>query len=141
MSVSWLPPWGVRICPYARGHAELRMWRPGHEPASLLHPVGMATNSVLDFLTAWFAQQCDGDWEHDLGIRIETLDNPGWALDIRIGDTELEGVSAEWHKNEASEDTWLYWRSTGDMFEARCGPKDLARALAAFQMFASSAET
>ena len=42
----------------------------------------MADTAPLSYLTAWFARQCDGDWEHDLGIRIETLDNPGWAVDI-----------------------------------------------------------
>lgn len=99
----------------------------------------MATVSPLDFMTAWFAQQCDGDWEHDLGIRIETLDNPGWALDIRLGDTGLEGIATDWEREEASEGDWLHWRSTGDMFEARCSPTNLSRALGAFQTFASSA--
>lgn len=107
---------------------------------SVLHSVGMATDSALAFMTAWFVRHCDGDWEHDLGIRIETLDNPGWAVDVRLGDTELEGKSAEWHREEASESEWLHWRSTGDTFEARCGPGDLARALAAFQSFARSAQ-
>ena len=40
------------------------------------------TDSPLDFMMRWFASHCDGDWEHDLGIRIETLDNPGWAMDV-----------------------------------------------------------
>jgi hypothetical protein len=37
----------------------------------------MATHAALEFIVAWFARHCDGDWEHDLGIRIATLDNPG----------------------------------------------------------------
>jgi hypothetical protein len=91
----------------------------------------------LAFLTAWFARHCDGDWEHDLGITIESLDNPGWAVDIRIGDTELQGAETDWHRDEESPDAWLHWRATGEMFEARCGPTDLPRALAVFQDFAS----
>jgi hypothetical protein len=25
----------------------------------------------------------DGDWEEDLGVTMETLNNPGWRLDVR----------------------------------------------------------
>ena len=50
------------------------------------------TSGALEFLIDWFAIHCDGDWEHSEGIRIATLDNPGWALDVRIEDTELDGV-------------------------------------------------
>lgn len=94
--------------------------------------------STLTFLIEWFDAHCDGEWEHDLGITIETLDNPGWSVDVHIGDTELEGVVTDWHKDEESEHVWLHWRSTGRMFEARCGPTNLPRALAAFQNFATS---
>jgi hypothetical protein len=96
----------------------------------------MDDTAPLSFLTAWFAAQCDGDWEHDLGIRIATLDNPGWAVDIRLGDTKLAGTVVDWQRVDEGDDVWLHWRSTGDMFEARCGPTDLARALATFQAFA-----
>lgn len=54
---------------------------------------------------------------------------------------EREGVVTDWHKDEESEHMWLHWRSTGQMFEARCGPTDLPRALTAFQDFATSAVT
>lgn len=96
------------------------------------------SDSALDFLGRWFATHCDGDWEHDLGIRIETLDNPGWALNVRIEGTELQGAVADWHRTEENADQWIHWRSTGVAFEARCGPWDLIRALAAFQAFAES---
>lgn len=92
--------------------------------------------SALDFLISWFAAHCDGDWEHDLGIRLETLDNPGWAIDVRIADTELEGLTAPWQQTEVSDNDWLHWRSTGAAFEARCGPQNLHQALAAFEQFA-----
>jgi hypothetical protein len=105
----------------------------------LVHDVRVAANSPLDYLVEWFSQHCDGDWEHDLGITIATLDNPGWSVDVRIADTDLEGPSTDWHKDETNENTWVHWRSTGQMFEARCGPDDLTRALAAFRSFASGA--
>jgi Immunity protein 53 len=90
----------------------------------------------LEFLMTWFQSCCDGDWEHDLGIRLATLDNPGWSLDVRIADTYLDGIVAESRFVETSEQVWLQWRSTGTTFEANCGPGDLRRALRAFREFA-----
>ena len=95
----------------------------------------MEMNS-FDFIVAWFAAHCDGDWEHDVGIRVATLDNPGWRVDIRIEDTELQGIEIDWKVDEQSEQEWLQWRATGRFFEARCGPKDLGRAFDAFRLFA-----
>ena len=31
---------------------------------------------TLAWLQAWYATQCDGDWEHANGVSIESLDNP-----------------------------------------------------------------
>jgi len=95
------------------------------------------TTDSLHPLTQWFMNHCDGDWEHDLGIRVQTLDNPGWALDVRIEDTELEGRTADWSRRD-DDSGWLHWRSTGVMFEARCGPSELGAAIEAFILFASS---
>ncbi|WP_426192982.1 immunity 53 family protein [Massilia sp. DWR3-1-1] len=44
--------------------------------------------SALVGLQNWYASQCDGDWEHSFGIQIETLDNPGWWLEIDLSDTD-----------------------------------------------------
>lgn len=31
----------------------------------------------------WFAERCDGFWEHRLGVSIESTDNPGWLLTFK----------------------------------------------------------
>lgn len=90
----------------------------------------------LRFLTDWFTRHCDGDWEHGSHIRIESLDNPGWALDVSLVGTALDGRVVDWVRSEQDEMRWLHWRSTGDRFEARCGPRELGRALDAFRVFA-----
>ncbi|GIK59107.1 MAG: hypothetical protein BroJett015_47700 [Chloroflexota bacterium] len=56
----------------------------------------------------WYYAHCDGDWEHDEGILIGTLDNPGWYLKINLEGTELEAKpfteisqlehEIEWHR-------------------------------------------
>jgi hypothetical protein len=38
----------------------------------------------------WYTSQCDGDWEHGSGIKIDTLDNPGWTVKINLEDTDIE---------------------------------------------------
>jgi len=37
----------------------------------------------------WFADQCDGEWEHSHGITIGTVDNPGWSIEIDLDETSL----------------------------------------------------
>lgn len=41
------------------------------------------SREALERLEEWFENNCDGDREHGAGIRIETLDNPGWMNPIR----------------------------------------------------------
>ena len=48
------------------------------------------TMSTLSDLSAWFQQQCNGDWEHAYGISIQSTDNPGWWVTIDLRDTPLE---------------------------------------------------
>lgn len=37
-------------------------------------------------LSEWFASLCDGEWEYSSGIKIQTLDNPGWMATISLED-------------------------------------------------------
>jgi hypothetical protein len=40
---------------------------------------GMSTPDALAWLMQWYLAQCNQDWEHEFGITIATLDNPGWG--------------------------------------------------------------
>jgi len=47
------------------------------------------TNELIA-LQSWCANHCDGDWERQHGIGIDTLDNPDWravAADGRVSMT------------------------------------------------------
>ncbi len=46
----------------------------------------------LEEIQKWFFDQCDDDWEHAFGVNIGTLDNPGWAVEIDLEGTPLEGL-------------------------------------------------
>ena len=41
-------------------------------------------SSIIQWLQDWTKTQIDGDWEHELGISISMLDNPGWILSADI---------------------------------------------------------
>lgn len=49
--------------------------------------------NTLEVICNWFSSQCDGDWEHEYGIKIETVDNPGWVITIDITYTSLASRS------------------------------------------------
>lgn len=44
----------------------------------------MEVNQGVNAIQQWYARQCDGDWEHASGIRIESTDNPGWQATIQL---------------------------------------------------------
>jgi Immunity protein 53 len=49
------------------------------------------TSDLLPRLMRWYADHCDGEWEHDGGISITTVDNPGWWVKVRLARTGLAG--------------------------------------------------
>ena len=48
--------------------------------------------NIINWIEDWFLSFCDKDWEHEYGISIETMDNPGWHIKIDLIDTPLEGL-------------------------------------------------
>ena len=39
---------------------------------------------ILQDLAKWYTAQCNGEWEHSCGLKIDTLDNPGWIVTIDL---------------------------------------------------------
>ena len=100
----------------------------------------------LDWLTNWYACECNNDWEHSYGVKIDTLDNPGWTIVIDLKETSLEGRSFEAkHGGVASDlDEWRergsWWTAAADgiHFKAACGPTDLSAVIGLFRAWAES---
>jgi len=78
---------------------------------------------ALDRLQNWYADQCDGDWEHSFGIRIDTLDNPGWTVSVDLIDTVLQDKPyAPIRRGDSETDAqWLYCKVDSGRFEAAGG--------------------
>ncbi|MBY0204438.1 Imm53 family immunity protein [Paenibacillus cucumis (ex Kampfer et al. 2016)] len=37
---------------------------------------------TLAWIQHRYDQNCDGEWEHVYGVKIQTIDNPGWYAGI-----------------------------------------------------------
>lgn len=102
----------------------------------------LAAVDSLALLQAWYLQQCDADWEHSYGVRIETLDNPGWNLEIDLADTGLEGKPFEsvqygmFEETETSGNEWIFCKVEGGKFSASGGPLKLNEIIDVFLRWA-----
>ena len=84
-------------------------------------------------LQDWFESQCDKDWEHGNGIKIKTLDNPGWSLDIELDGTILiDKELSEYKENYEHETDWITCKKEGSIFQGRGGPKQLLKIIQFF---------
>ena len=88
---------------------------------------------LLMWLQGWYAAMCDGDWEHEHGVHIETLDNPGWRLRLSLQGSNL--VDKPFHRVEVQRDEhdWVHAWVNESTFEAACGPTNLSEALWIFR--------
>ncbi len=91
---------------------------------------------AMSRLVGWFNSQCDGDWEHGNGIRISTLDNPGWMVEIALEGTSLEDREFAPVKIDRSEHDWLRCVVKANHFSVACGPLNLEEGLEHFLKWA-----
>lgn len=64
--------------------------------------------AILNWLEAWYASVCDGQWEHMYGITIDTLDNPGWRVKIDLRETRYEDMKLPKVIQDHGEHDWLF---------------------------------
>jgi hypothetical protein len=99
----------------------------------------MTTSGSFDALVQWYAAHCNGEWEHAYGIKLDTLDNPGWSLTVDLAETELAHVPflAVEHQLEHDVSWWRCWRDD-KAFHAACGVNDLGAVLDVFAAWAKT---
>lgn len=88
---------------------------------------------MLDWLENWYLSNCNGDWEHDYGVKISTLDNPGWEVTIELIGTDLELPDEEWVYKENAENDWYGYKIVGNVFNASGDPKKLGFLISIFK--------
>jgi hypothetical protein len=85
----------------------------------------------LERLENWYESHCNGDWEHQYGIKIGTLDNPGWRITFDLTGTRSEDKIFE-VELERTKNDWLQCWVDNDKFNAACGPKNLSEVINIF---------
>ena len=93
------------------------------------------TLSPLEYLVAWYAEHCNGDWEHAFGIELVTIDNPGWHLKVDLVETGLEGRVIPPEEITRSDHDWITVKSDGSVFVAFGGSSNLQELLERFRSF------
>ena len=96
----------------------------------------------LDRLQRWYYAQCNGDWEHQYGVTIQTCDNPGWLVKIDLVGTALETVPFDAIHEDVDEagwqqsDRWLHCRVVGNVWQGAGDETKLQRILEVFLAWA-----
>jgi immunity protein 53 of polymorphic toxin system len=97
------------------------------------------TVSVISRIQNFFLGLCDGEWEHGEGLKIETLDNPGWQVIFDLDGTELGPVTLPRVCTERGDGDWVdYWKND-HIFHGTCGPQNLEELLSHFLEWAERA--
>ena len=83
-------------------------------------------------LQLWYSRQCDGSWEHQYGVSIDTLDNPGWTVVVDLVGTDLQTMQMESIVGEKNEHDWLQCKIEDGKFVGNGGPLKLDAILRLF---------
>lgn len=83
-------------------------------------------------LERWFLNQCNDDWEHQYGVKIDTLDNPGWSVRIDLFATPLQAKPFSEVNIERAGSDWVHGRVSQHVFEGYGGTANLEEILRLF---------
>ncbi len=98
----------------------------------------MNSIDLVSRLQKWFSLNSDGEWEHSHGIRIETLDNPGWSVSVDLTSTPLDGMPFQGVNVENDDQEWYSCRVEDGIFKGWGGPHNLGNILEVFLQWAET---
>jgi hypothetical protein len=94
---------------------------------------------LIHQLQAWYAAHCDGEWEHAYGVKIDTVDNPGWSVVIDLARTPLADAQFVELKDLEAGDEWIHCVVNDRRFQGHGGPTMLSRIIRVFLEWSSQA--
>lgn len=95
-------------------------------------------DDVLLWLQSWVQKHNNGDWEHQHGVEIDTLDNPGWKVNIDLAETELSSKNFVMIDEDHGKDDWLMCRVQNGKFDGAGDTTKLQKILMVFRDWALS---
>lgn len=97
----------------------------------------MNPTTILETLSDWYSSKCNDEWEHQNGISIESLDNPGWAVRIDIHETNLATRSFAPINVNRTENDWINCKVSNGKFLGFCGKQNLTELIRIFLLWES----
>lgn len=88
---------------------------------------------LLQWLQDWFSSVADGGWEHTYCIKIDTLDNPGWGVQIDVYGTPMEGKEFQRIAKFFDDDHWMVCEVEKGKFIGGGDPSKLIEILRVFK--------
>ena len=92
----------------------------------------------LKWLQEWYSSKCDGEWEEYYGIKINTIDNPGWLVEVDILETEYEDKKFAPINVDNSEEDWIQCKVENGKFIGAGDQTKLSQIISVFREWASS---
>ena len=92
----------------------------------------MPTND-LEWLDNWYQQQCNGVWEHRQGVRLQSLEKPGWLLTINLAGTSAVNARPQQWRLDTRGGGWLACSIAGECFEGSGDPRKLEQIIGVFR--------
>lgn len=89
----------------------------------------------LIWLSKWLASQCDGEWESDYGITLESVNNPGWMLKIDLDGTGLDPSAFKPVAVQRSDTDWIEAKVEEGVFLGGCALASLPELLGLFRAY------
>ena len=74
--------------------------------------------NILTTLCEWYVNTCNGKWEYSNGIKIGTLDNPGWTVDINLINTDYENKHFPRLIKYINDNNWISCKKENSVYES-----------------------
>jgi Immunity protein 53 len=87
----------------------------------------------LEWLEAWYQRQCNGEWEHRLGMQLQTLEDPGWHLTINLSGTSAANARPQRLSFDTPCGDWIDCSIGGERFEGQGDPRKLEQIIGVFR--------
>ena len=92
--------------------------------------------NILRWIAEWYSSNCDESREHSYGVKIDTLDNPGWDVKIDLMETPLENREFEVYEIDNGDDDWIRCQVENHVFHGVGDPYKLETILLKFKEYA-----
>lgn len=95
---------------------------------------------MIEWLQDWYSSNCNGEWEHENVVKIQSLDNPGWLLEINIVNLAAKAELKNWNVFEISEQNWIGYDVEDNKFTASGDSTKLEALIMIFKIILENGE-